>query len=91
MQAQAQRVPAPGKHLFAAEVGETALPLATQLLGSDAIIWASDYPHERDQRDFSRDIPTLIQRKDVSDELKQKIFFDNALCFYPRLRERIAK
>ncbi|MBI3062874.1 MAG: hypothetical protein HYY83_12960, partial [Deltaproteobacteria bacterium] len=55
------------------------------------IIWASDYPHERDQRDFSADIPTLIERKDIDDALKRQIFFDNPLRFYPRLRERVEK
>ncbi len=80
-----------GNIFFAAEVGETALPLAVQVLRPDVIIWASDYPHERDQRDFTEDIPTLIQRKDISDELKRQIFFDNPLRFYPRLRARVEK
>ncbi len=78
-----------GNIFFAAEVEETALPLAAQALRPDVILWASDYPHERDQRDFSRDIPTLIHRKDISDELKRQIFFDNPLRFYPRLRARV--
>ena len=80
-----------GNIFFAAEVGETALPLAAQTLRPDVIIWASDYPHERDQRDFKEDIPALIRRADVSEELKRKIFFDNALRFYPRLRSRVEK
>jgi uncharacterized protein len=80
-----------GNIFFAAEVGETALPLAAEVLGSDALIWASDYPHERDQNDFSEDIPTLTGRKDLSDDLKRKIFFDNPLRFYPRLRDRLGK
>lgn len=78
-----------GNVFFAAEVGESALPLAARIVGQDAIIWASDYPHERDQRDFTEDIPTLTQRDDVSEELKRGIFFDNALRFYPRLRSRL--
>ena len=69
----------------------TALPLAAQVGNEDALIWASDYPHERDQRDFSQDIPNLIKRQDVSDELKRKIFWHNPLRFYPRLRQRIEK
>jgi len=39
-----------------------------------ADLWTSDYPHERDQRDFSHDILNLINRKDASDELNRKIF-----------------
>jgi predicted TIM-barrel fold metal-dependent hydrolase len=78
-----------GNIVFAAEVGESALPLAARILGPDPIVWASDYPHERDQRDFTEDIPTLIGRNDISEELKGQIFFDNALRFYPRLRPRV--
>jgi hypothetical protein len=33
----------------------------------------------------------LIKRPDVSDVLKQKIFWDNPLRFYPRLRARVEK
>jgi predicted TIM-barrel fold metal-dependent hydrolase len=57
----------------------------------NSLIWASDYPHERDQRDFSQDIPNLIGRKDLSEELKRKIFWDNPLRFYPRLKTRLEK
>ena len=67
------------------------MPLAAQVGNENALIWASDYPHERDQRDFSQDIPNLINRKDVSDELKRKIFWDNPLRFYPRLKARVEK
>ncbi len=78
-----------GNIFFAAEVEETALPLAAKVLPEEIIIWASDYPHERDQRDFSQDIPKLSARKDISEDLKRKIFFDNTLRFYPRLRGRL--
>ena len=78
-----------GNIYFAAEVEETALPLAAQVLPEEVIIWASDYPHERDQRDFSQDIPKLSARKDISEDLKRKILFDNTLRFYPRLGERL--
>src|SRR5499426_208128 len=78
-----------GNIFFAAEVGESGLPLALQQLRPDVVIWASDYPHERDQRDFKEDIPTLIQREDLSDAAKRGIFFDNPLRMYPRLRRRL--
>ncbi len=80
-----------GTFFFAAEVGATALPLAADTLRRDMILWASDYPHERDQRDFSGDIPTLIDRKDIDERLKRQIFFENPLRFYPHLRKRIEK
>ena len=79
-----------GDIFFAAEVEERALPLAMESLRADVVLWASDYPHERDQRDFSQDIPALIERRDIPDEVKRRIFFDNPLRFYPRLRTRVA-
>jgi predicted TIM-barrel fold metal-dependent hydrolase len=80
-----------GNIFFAAEVEETALPLTLDCLRSDVVLWASDYPHERDQRDFKEDIPTLIKRHDLGEEVKRQIFFDNPLRFYPRLRARVEK
>lgn len=80
-----------GNIFFAAEVGEKALPLAIRELGADSILWASDYPHERDQRDFSRDIPTLKAREDLDEAAKRKIFYDNAVRFYPRLAAYLEK
>jgi predicted TIM-barrel fold metal-dependent hydrolase len=67
------------------------LPLALESLSPGAVLWASDYPHERDQRDFTQDIPALIGRSDITDEAKRRIFFDNPLRFYPRLRARVEK
>jgi predicted TIM-barrel fold metal-dependent hydrolase len=80
-----------GNIFFAVEVEESALPLASEVANENALIWASDYPHERDQRDFSQDIPNLINRKDIADDLKRKIFWDNPLRFYPRLKSRVEK
>jgi predicted TIM-barrel fold metal-dependent hydrolase len=71
-----------GNIFFAAEVGESALPLAIEQVRSDVILWASDYPHERDQRDFSGDIPALKNRSDVADAVKQQIWCDNPTRFY---------
>jgi hypothetical protein len=43
----------------------------------------------RQQRDFKEDVPALIRRQNVGDDLKGRIFFDNPLRFYPRLRARL--
>ena len=71
-----------GNIFFSCEVEETALPLAIEHVRPDVILWASDYPHERDQRDFSGDIPALLARGDVSDAVKRQIFYDNPTRFY---------
>jgi predicted TIM-barrel fold metal-dependent hydrolase len=59
-----------------------ALPLAMSYVRPDVVLWASDYPHERDQRDFSGDIPALLERSDISDEVKRQIWYDNPTRFY---------
>jgi hypothetical protein len=56
---------------------------SSKSLTLSADLWTSDYPHERDQRDFSHDIPNLINRKDASDELNRKIFWDNPPALLP--------
>ena len=48
----------------------------------DILLWASDFPHERDARQFGGDIPTLIEREDLDDSLKRSIFFDNTCRLY---------
>jgi predicted TIM-barrel fold metal-dependent hydrolase len=71
-----------GKIFFSCEVDEHTIPHAISVLGSDNIFFPSDYPHERDREEFLDDIPNFLKRTDLSDEVKQKILFDNALRFY---------
>ena len=47
---------------------------------NDVIMWASDFPHERDQ--FGGDLPTLKTREDLTDEFKCKMLYDNPVRFY---------
>jgi predicted TIM-barrel fold metal-dependent hydrolase len=71
-----------GNLFFTAEVEEGTLPLAVDYVRPDIILWASDFPHERDQRDFSGDIPTLLERTDLTPAVKQQIWYDNPTRFY---------
>ncbi len=71
-----------GNIFFTAEVEEGALPLFAEYVRPDVLLWASDFPHERDARAFGGDIPTLIEREDVSESLKRQIFFDNTCRLY---------
>jgi hypothetical protein len=54
----------------------------------NALIWPRLSSRARSTRLQPR-YPNLINRKDVSDDLKRKIFWDNPLRFYPRLRDRV--
>lgn len=76
-----------GNIYVTAEVEEGTLPFVLDYVRPDILLWASDFPHERDQRDFKDDIPHLIAREDIADEHKRAMFFDNPNRFY-RLEER---
>jgi predicted TIM-barrel fold metal-dependent hydrolase len=65
-----------------AEVDERGLKYTIDAIGSDRIMFPSDYPHERKHDDYIGDIPELLARDDVSEESKQKILYNNALTFY---------
>ena len=71
-----------GNIYFTVEVEETTLPLFVRHVRPDVLLWASDYPHERAEGEFSQDIPTLIEREDIDDELRRRIFFDNPRRLY---------
>src|SRR5581483_12171247 len=50
-----------GNIFFTAEVEESTLPLFASYVRPDILLWASDFPHERDARQFGGDIPTLTE------------------------------
>lgn len=71
-----------GNIFFTAEVDEAALPFFVQHLRPDILLWASDYPHERSEGEFSGDIPALVERRDMDQAVKRRIFFDNPCRYY---------
>lgn len=71
-----------GNLFFTAEVEEHTLPLVLELLRPDVILWASDYPHERERDQFGGDLPFLLSRDDVSETAKRQILWDNPVRFY---------
>jgi predicted TIM-barrel fold metal-dependent hydrolase len=46
------------------------------------IMWASDFPHERERDQFGGDLPHLYARKDLTDDFKRKMLYDNPVRFY---------
>jgi uncharacterized protein len=71
-----------GNIYFSAEVEEGSIEYAASVIGEDRIVFASDFPHERDYEEFKGDSGVLIERDDVSEGLKRKILFDNANRFF---------
>jgi predicted TIM-barrel fold metal-dependent hydrolase len=71
-----------GNVYVSCEIEERTLPYAVELLGAERILWASDYPHERERHEYLGDIPEFLERGDLSDDVKRKILYDNPTRFY---------
>lgn len=71
-----------GNIYVSCEVEETTLPSVVNAIGADHILFASDYPHERDREAFLHDIPEFVERTDLSDAIKDQILYHNPRAFY---------
>jgi predicted TIM-barrel fold metal-dependent hydrolase len=67
---------------YSCEREEKTLATVAELIGAEQILWASDFPHERPWEEFSGDIDTLINRKDLPESLSRKILCENPQRFY---------
>jgi uncharacterized protein len=71
-----------GNLYYSCEREETTLATVAELIGATQILWASDFPHERPWEEFSGDIDTLINRKDLNGSLSREILFENPCRLY---------
>jgi uncharacterized protein len=69
-----------GNWFFAAEPEESTLPYVMDRIGDNKIIFASDYPHWDGM--FPYVVSTIRERKDISEESKQKFLGENARRLY---------
>ena len=69
-----------GNWFFAAEPEESTLPYVMDRIGDKKIIFASDYPHW--DGIFPYVVSTIRERKDISEESKQKFLGENARRLY---------
>ncbi len=68
------------------------LPYALKRIGHQAVLFASDFPHETNLERAKHEIEELMNHAELSDEAKQAIFHDNTVRFYgPRLTRQQAK
>jgi len=77
-----------GNLFYACEREERTLATVAEAVGAGQLLWASDFPHERPWDEFSGDIDTLVNRKDLPESLPRKILFDNPCEFYNLELER---
>ncbi len=71
-----------GNLYYACEREERTLATVAEMIGAGQLLWASDFPHERPWDEFSGDIDTLVNRKDLPESLPRQILFDNPRRFY---------
>jgi len=62
------------------EPEEKTLPYVAEWLGADNILFPSDYPHWDGA--FPETVNELMERQDVSDQFKRKIFCENPQRLY---------
>ena len=69
-----------GRVFVSCEPEEKTLPYVAEWLGEDHILFPSDYPHW--DSTFPEAVDELMERQDVTDQLKRKIFCDTPQRLY---------
>jgi predicted TIM-barrel fold metal-dependent hydrolase len=71
-----------GTVYFSADPAEDALPYVSQLIGTNTLLFTSDFPHEANLQRCRAEIDEVLQRPDLPEELKAKLLAGNARRFY---------
>jgi hypothetical protein len=71
-----------GNVYFSAEPEEASLTHVTELIGTDTLLFTSDFPHEANLAHCRTEIDAVLRRPDLSEDLTQKILGGNARRFY---------
>jgi predicted TIM-barrel fold metal-dependent hydrolase len=64
------------------EIDEMGLKYCIDAIGSERIVFASDYPHERTHGEFAGDVPKFLANPTFDDDVKRRILHDNAKRLY---------
>jgi len=67
---------------FSCEGGEESLAYAVQRLGTEVLLFASDFPHENNIPRAKHEIEEMLERPDLTAEDKRRILRDNVQRFY---------
>ena len=71
-----------GQAYISCEAGEETVAMLGRLVGTDCLMWASDYPHPDVIEYFPDTVGGLVRNEEVSEEFKRKILWDNPVRFY---------
>ena len=64
------------------ELGEKGLKYAVDAIGSERILYASDYPHEPTEEDLTADVPDFLGDNEYDDTVKANVLYNNIKNFY---------
>lgn len=64
------------------EGGERALPYAMKMLGNQAFMFSSDFPHEVTTQSIQHEIEEVLENEELSEADKVALFSKNAARFY---------
>lgn len=70
-----------GRVVVSVEGADPSLPYAIERLGREAIIYATDYPHETVET-VKEELDEALSRIDVNEDSRKRIYRENALDFY---------
>jgi len=68
-----------GRIFIAAEADDRMLAELFELIGEDHVLFSSDFPHGEGRDNAAMEI---LERKDISEEQKQKLLFDNTVRLF---------
>jgi predicted TIM-barrel fold metal-dependent hydrolase len=71
-----------GNIYITCETDEKTLDVVIREMGEDFMMYPTDFPHEREAGVFAKDIPEFWERNDLSEQVKRKVFSENAKRFY---------
>jgi predicted TIM-barrel fold metal-dependent hydrolase len=66
----------------AMELGESSLKYVVDMIGSERIIYASDYPHEPTHEDLTEELPAFLANPDYADDVKTNVVYNNTKALY---------
>lgn len=69
-----------GSCYFTTEADEKMLPEALEMIGSDYVLYASDYPHTDSK--FPNSVKWIKERTDITEDTKEKLLNENGARFY---------
>ena len=64
------------------ELGERSLKYTIDAIGSEKILYASDYPHEPTEEDLTTELPEFIESNEYSQTVKDNVLYKNMKRFY---------